>query len=102
MNDKIVIKGAREHNLKNISIEIPKNQFVVITGVSGSGKSSLDGVDVRTILKVKKLYDVSLVVWPAYEDTEAAKRSFDQFKEDGEKVLSNLAKRKLQLRKLEL
>lgn len=41
MNDKIVIKGAREHNLKNISIEIPKNQFVVITGVSGSGKSSL-------------------------------------------------------------
>ena len=41
MNEKIVIKGAREHNLKNISIEIPKNQFVVITGVSGSGKSSL-------------------------------------------------------------
>ncbi|MBZ4683994.1 MAG: excinuclease subunit [Fusobacteriaceae bacterium] len=41
MNDKIVIKGAREHNLKNINLEIPKNQFVVITGVSGSGKSSL-------------------------------------------------------------
>ena len=41
MNDKIIIKGAREHNLKNINIEIPKNQFVVITGVSGSGKSSL-------------------------------------------------------------
>lgn len=39
--DKIVIKGAREHNLKNIDIEIPKNKFVVITGVSGSGKSSL-------------------------------------------------------------
>ncbi len=41
MLDKIIIKGAREHNLKNIDIEIPKNKFVVITGVSGSGKSSL-------------------------------------------------------------
>jgi len=41
MTEKIVIKGAREHNLKNISIEIPKNQLVVITGLSGSGKSSL-------------------------------------------------------------
>lgn len=41
MNDKIKITGAREHNLKNVDIEIPKNEFVVITGVSGSGKSSL-------------------------------------------------------------
>ncbi len=41
MNEKIKITGAREHNLKNIDIEIPKNKFVVITGVSGSGKSSL-------------------------------------------------------------
>ena len=41
MTKKIVIKGAKEHNLKNISIEIPKDQFVVITGISGSGKSSL-------------------------------------------------------------
>ncbi len=41
MNDKIVIKGAREHNLKNISLSIPRNQLVCITGVSGSGKSSL-------------------------------------------------------------
>lgn len=39
--DKIIIKGARVHNLKNINIEIPKNKFVVITGLSGSGKSSL-------------------------------------------------------------
>ena len=41
MNNKIIIKGAREHNLKNINLEIPKYKFVVITGVSGSGKSSL-------------------------------------------------------------
>lgn len=39
--DKITIKGAREHNLQNISLEIPKNELVVFTGVSGSGKSSL-------------------------------------------------------------
>ena len=37
----IKIRGAREHNLKNISLDIPKNKLVVITGVSGSGKSSL-------------------------------------------------------------
>ena len=41
MNDKIIIKGAKEHNLKNIDIEIPKDKLVVITGLSGSGKSSL-------------------------------------------------------------
>src|SRR6266487_2763555 len=39
--DKIVIHGAREHNLKNISLEIPRDKLVVITGLSGSGKSSL-------------------------------------------------------------
>ena len=39
--DKIVINGAREHNLKDLNLEIPKNKFIVITGVSGSGKSSL-------------------------------------------------------------
>ena len=38
MTDKIVIKGAREHNLKNVSLEIPKNELVVFTGVSGSGR----------------------------------------------------------------
>ena len=41
MMKKIVIKGAKEHNLKNISLEIPKDKFIVITGLSGSGKSSL-------------------------------------------------------------
>jgi len=41
METEIVIRGAREHNLKNISLQIPRNSFVVITGLSGSGKSSL-------------------------------------------------------------
>ena len=41
MNDKIVIKGAKEHNLKNINLEIPREKLVVLTGLSGSGKSSL-------------------------------------------------------------
>ena len=41
MNDKIIVKGARENNLKNVDIELPKNKLIVMTGVSGSGKSSL-------------------------------------------------------------
>jgi excinuclease ABC subunit A len=41
MEEKLIIKGAREHNLKNVSLEIPKRKLVVFTGVSGSGKSSL-------------------------------------------------------------
>ncbi|MDD5290291.1 MAG: excinuclease ABC subunit UvrA, partial [Patescibacteria group bacterium] len=41
MENKIIIKGAREHNLKNISLELPRNQMIVFTGLSGSGKSSL-------------------------------------------------------------
>ena len=41
MNDKLVIKGAKEHNLKNINLELPRNKFIVFTGLSGSGKSSL-------------------------------------------------------------
>ena len=41
MNDKIVIKGAKEHNLKDVSLELPKGELIVFTGVSGSGKSSL-------------------------------------------------------------
>ena len=41
MSDAIVVKGAREHNLKNVDVTIPRNKLVVITGLSGSGKSSL-------------------------------------------------------------
>ena len=41
MNERIIIRGAREHNLKNIDLDIPRNRLVVITGLSGSGKSSL-------------------------------------------------------------
>ncbi|MEI6287412.1 MAG: excinuclease ABC subunit UvrA [Bacillota bacterium] len=41
MHDKIIVKGARQHNLKNVDVEIPRDKLVVITGLSGSGKSSL-------------------------------------------------------------
>lgn len=41
MQDKLIVKGARQHNLKNITVEIPRDKLVVITGLSGSGKSSL-------------------------------------------------------------
>ena len=39
--DKLIVRGAREHNLKNVSIELPRNALIVFTGLSGSGKSSL-------------------------------------------------------------
>ena len=41
MEDKIVIRGAKENNLKNVDLVIPRNKFIVFTGLSGSGKSSL-------------------------------------------------------------
>jgi len=41
LEDKIIIRGAREHNLKDIDLELPRNKLIVVTGVSGSGKSSL-------------------------------------------------------------
>jgi excinuclease ABC subunit A len=41
INDKIIIKNAQENNLKNVDLELPKNKLIVITGVSGSGKSSI-------------------------------------------------------------
>ncbi len=41
MKDEIVIKGARENNLQNVSLQLPRNKFIVMTGLSGSGKTSL-------------------------------------------------------------
>ena len=41
MHDKIFVKGAREHNLKNVDVTIPRDTLTVVTGISGSGKSSL-------------------------------------------------------------
>ena len=58
---KIVIRGAREHNLKNIDLEIPRDQLVVITGLSGLGKSTLRFE--KTYAEGKRRYGESL---PAY------------------------------------
>src|SRR5262245_49728229 len=41
MSDSLVVRGAREHNLRNVSVELPRDQLIVFTGISGSGKSSL-------------------------------------------------------------
>ena len=41
MQDKLIVRGAREHNLKNVTLEIPRNKLVVFTGLSGSGTTSL-------------------------------------------------------------
>ena len=41
MVNKLIVKGANEHNLKNVDIELPRDKFIVFTGLSGSGKSSL-------------------------------------------------------------
>ena len=41
MKEEIIVKGARQHNLKNIDVALPRDKFIVITGLSGSGKSSL-------------------------------------------------------------
>ena len=41
MKEELIIRGAREHNLKNINLKLPRNKFIVFTGLSGSGKSTL-------------------------------------------------------------
>ena len=41
MSDRLIVKGAREHNLRNIDLNLPRDQLIVFTGISGSGKSSL-------------------------------------------------------------
>ena len=41
MSDRLVVQGAREHNLKNLSVDLPRDKMIVFTGLSGSGKSSL-------------------------------------------------------------
>ena len=63
MLKKIVVKGAKEHNLKNVSLEIPKEKLVVITGLSGSGKSSL-----HLIQFMQKVKDVMLKVCHLMQD----------------------------------
>ena len=95
MIKKIVIKGAKEHNLKNISLEIPKDKFVVITGLSGSGKSLvakkikkdfdkkkissilINGDDLRKIFKLNKFDKKSRLNY-AYSYSLLSKKISDQ------------------------
>jgi excinuclease ABC subunit A len=62
MKKSIFIKGAREHNLKNIDVEIPRDKFVVITGLSGSGKSSL-AFDTIVCRGAEALYGISFFAY---------------------------------------
>ena len=58
MKDKLIIKGARTHNLKNIDLTLPRDNLVVLTGLSGSGKSSLafDTLYAEGLIKYATLY----------------------------------------------
>ena len=64
-SDRIIIRGAREHNLKNIDLELPRDQLVVITGLSGSGKSSLAFDTIYA--EGQRRYVESLSAFPAAE-----------------------------------
>ena len=61
-HDVIKIRGARVHNLKNISLDIPKNKLVVITGLSGSGKSSLAFVTIYAEAERRYVESLSLSI----------------------------------------
>lgn len=67
--EMIRIKGARENNLKNIDLEVPRNQFVVFTGLSGSGKSSL-AFDTIYAEGTETLYGISVVLCAAVPRTD--------------------------------
>ena len=56
MSEVIRVTGAREHNLKNINVEIPRDKLVVITGLSGSGKSSLAFGTIYAVLKGERAF----------------------------------------------
>ena len=64
MLKKIVIKGAKEHNLKNVSVEIPKDKLIVITGLSGSGKYSLAFYTIYAEGFYRALHQVSVLNKP--------------------------------------
>jgi excinuclease UvrABC ATPase subunit len=62
--DKIIIKGAKENNLKNISLELPRNKFIVFTGVSGSGKTSLAFDTIYAHFRLTGLFFSSFLLYP--------------------------------------
>ena len=63
--DVIAVRGARVNNLKNVNIDIPKNQLVIMTGLSGSGKTSLafDTIYAETLCRIIKLICKTVLRW---------------------------------------
>ena len=83
MNDKIIIKGARENNLKNINLTIPRDKLIVFTGLSGSGKSSLafdtiyaafgiSGIETSFAFAVTYLYKTGVLSLPEIAEKMSA------------------------------